>query len=115
MTESVRGSDLFARIGGDEFVVLLPGTDARAAVNVLDRVRHVVSARCCGDAPLTLSVGIATFRFPPATVDAMVAEADDLMYRAKRAGGDRLVGAVVTGPWMRWGDRSLLPEGAAHS
>ena len=37
-------------------------------------------------------------------MDALVAEADDLMYRAKSKGGDTIVGTVIVGPWTRWQD-----------
>jgi len=98
----IRGTDLFARIGGDEFVLLLPDTDAREAVLVVDRVRKLLVDQATGDFPMTTSVGIASYRFPPNTVDALLAGADDLLYQAKGRGGDTVVGMVVVGPWTRW-------------
>jgi len=97
--KTIRGTDLFCRIGGDEFVLLLPDTDAREAAAVVLRAR---SAMGIENTPVTSSVGIATFRIVPTTVGAMIDAADDLMYQAKRQGKDRIVGAVVGGPWMRW-------------
>ena len=111
VSESVRGTDLFGRIGGDEFAVLLPDTDARDAVKVIHRIRDAVRAACCdARSQITLSAGIATYRYPPASVDTIVEAADQLMYRAKRAGGDRVVGAVLAGPWLRWAGDSLKPD-----
>ncbi|HLE39526.1 MAG TPA: GGDEF domain-containing protein [Acidimicrobiia bacterium] len=102
-TDTVRGTDLFARLGGDEFVLMLPETDAREAMVVVDRVRRLLGDTCKIDGKaLTTSVGLATFRFPPSTVDAMIAGADDLMYQAKNRGGDTVVGMVFVGPWTRW-------------
>ena len=60
--------------------------------------------------PAALSAGIATFRYPPESVDAMLAAADDLLYKAKAAGRDRVVGAVMPGPWPRWAAASLQPD-----
>lgn len=100
---SVRGTDLFARLGGDEFVLLLPDTDAREAVIVVDRVRQLLAETCqLKGRALTTSVGLATFRFPPANVDSIIAGADDLMYQAKIRGGNTVVGMVFVGPWTRW-------------
>ena len=111
VSQTVRGTDLFARVGGDEFVLLLPETDAREAMTVVQRVRAAAAtaARAAGY-PAALSAGIATFRFPPESVDAMLAAADDLLYKAKAAGRDRVVGAVMPGPWPRWAAASLHPD-----
>lgn len=106
---SVRATDCFARMGGDEFALLLPETDAREAMVVVDRVRTLL-ARTTPDVPVTASVGLATFRFPPTTVDDMVACADDLMYRAKASGRDTVVGSVVAGPWSRWSQTMAANE-----
>jgi diguanylate cyclase (GGDEF)-like protein len=116
VTNTVRGTDLFARLGGDEFVLLLPETDAREAMTVVQRVRAAAAAagRAQGH-PTAMSAGIATFRFPPESVDAMLAAADHLMYQAKEAGRDRVVGAVVAGPWPRWAAASLEPDVRALS
>jgi diguanylate cyclase (GGDEF)-like protein len=114
IAQTVRASDLFARVGGDEFVLLLPETDARDAMSVVQRVRaaSAAAARAAGY-PAALSAGIATFRFPPESVDAMLAAADDLLYKAKAAGRDRVVGAVMSGPWPRWAAASLQPDARA--
>ncbi len=108
ITRTIRGSDLLCRIGGDEFTVLLPATDARSAVVVLNRIRSVLAERCasCPDQTMTASIGIATFHEAPETVGEMVAQADRLMYRAKANGKDRIVGSVISGSWRRWGDRT---------
>jgi len=104
--KTIRGTDLFCRIGGDEFVLLLPDTDARDAAAVLRRARFTMGT---DEAPVTSSVGIATFRIVPTTVGAMIEAADDLMYQAKHQGKDCIVGALVAGPWMRWDPADIHP------
>jgi two-component system cell cycle response regulator len=116
MTAAVRGTDIVCRMGGDEFVLLLPDTDAREAMIVVDRVRHQIYEHCMIDArPITTSVGIATYRFPPSTVDALISGADELMYRAKARGGDTVVGMVIVGPWTRWSDSVSLVQPAEQT
>ncbi len=102
VVRSIRGTDLFCRIGGDEFVLLLPDTGAREAAAVLQRARTTLAGDYGIGERVTASVGIATFRIVPTTVEAMVDAADSLMYRAKSKGRDHIVGAVVAGPWLRW-------------
>lgn len=89
----LRRTDAAARVGGDEFAVLLPDTAEEGARTVLDGLRAEIAAamRALGHG-VTVSIGAAVF---PASdlpgVDAMMAAADRLLYEAKRAGRDRLV------------------------
>ena len=88
----LRSIDVIGRYGGDEFAVVLPGTDASAAEMVAERVCHEVrklyienSSTVTGFA--TISIGIATrlaFREP--TPEGLLSAADDALYAAKRAG-----------------------------
>jgi diguanylate cyclase (GGDEF)-like protein len=88
-----RDDDLVARIGGDEFAVLLEGTDVGEAERVAQRLREAV------DQPLELggtqlrprvSVGVAVLR-DPSRADDLLAEADLAMYRVKRGDADGVV------------------------
>ena len=80
---------------------------------VVDRVRRILHECCRSEqVPVTVSVGIATYRFPPATVEAMVAGADELMYRAKSQGGNTVIGTVIVGLWNRWSDHVAQTEDA---
>jgi diguanylate cyclase (GGDEF)-like protein len=91
LRRNVRGVDTVARIGGDEFAVLMPETDARAAQLVMRRVRRrlLEETRRAGW-PVTASVGVVTFDTPPDSVDDLLRAADDAMYSAKRGGKNAL-------------------------
>lgn len=98
IASSVRSTDIVARVGGDEFLMLLPSTDARQALVVVERVQSILADTSAHlDEPVTMSVGIATYRRPPDSLDDVVAAADDLMYEAKARGGDTVVGQLIVG------------------
>jgi diguanylate cyclase (GGDEF)-like protein len=97
---TVRANDLVARLGGDEFAVLMPETEHFSAVAVARRLREELHRVTLPDGRQAhFSIGVASFTQAPASVDAMIHEADVLMYRAKSAGKDRIestaVGAAV--------------------
>jgi diguanylate cyclase (GGDEF)-like protein len=82
---NTRESDLTARIGGDEFVVLAPEMSYEAAQRYAERLQRCFLAEMSRQGwPVTVSLGVATFNSPPGTVDELVKEADALMYAAKR-------------------------------
>jgi len=87
LRSGTRVSDVAARIGGDEFALVIPEADETAAHATLERVREGVAeaARAAGT-PVTLSIGATCFRTVPETDDAMLRSVDDLMYEVKRTG-----------------------------
>jgi len=91
VAESIRPYDIFARLGGDEFVLILPATNRQTALRVVTRIHSRLKHRL---PPLSVSVGAVTYSAPTDGVESMLQAADHLMYQAKRAGGNRLVGEV---------------------
>jgi diguanylate cyclase (GGDEF)-like protein len=90
----VREHDLVARFGGEEFVVLLPSTDAETALAVAERLRAAIASRPWPLGTVTASFGVATADAShPASPASLVEQADQALYRAKRAGRDRVVHA----------------------
>ncbi len=82
---ATRAVDTVARVGGDEFMVLLPETDAEQARVALGRVhRNLVDAAIEHGWDIGYSVGAVTFTSPPESIEAMVAGADQLMYEVKQ-------------------------------
>lgn len=93
---AVRDDDVPARFGGEEFAVLLRNPSREVAFEVGERVRRAVASldlRRLGVPGVTVSVGVAVADQPDVPVDAVVNEADHALYRAKRAGRDRVVAA----------------------
>jgi diguanylate cyclase (GGDEF)-like protein len=92
--DSVRGSDILFRYGGEEFVILLSNTSKDGAVNLAERIRNTVEASSYGVRDLTLrvtlSLGVATL-IPEETHLDLLRRADQVMYQAKRRGRNRVV------------------------
>jgi diguanylate cyclase (GGDEF)-like protein len=91
---TVRESDVAGRWGGEEFMLLLPGADGAGAAQLADRIRLALAAHPVTDAEgatfgVSCSFGVAEHR-PGTDPGALFASADRALYRAKRAGKDRV-------------------------
>ncbi|MDQ2797373.1 MAG: GGDEF domain-containing protein, partial [Actinomycetota bacterium] len=90
LNASDRRSDVAARIGGEEFAVLVPDTGARDAYALADRLcRQIRETFAEEPHAVTLSLGIATFPEHATETEDLLLAADDALYAAKRLGRDR--------------------------
>ncbi|SFP67003.1 diguanylate cyclase (GGDEF) domain-containing protein [Amycolatopsis arida] len=107
----IRNEDLAGRYGGDEFAVAVPAVTDRDLVAIADRIRRRIAAIRIDDhlpaddpargrdAAVTVSIGAACYHGPaPGSLDELVRAADTALYRAKKAGRDRVhLGQCRTG------------------
>jgi len=91
----LRYTDLPARYGGDEFIVLLPETPPRGALDVAERIRKAVADRPldmdAGKIASSVSIGVACFPDDGRTLDALATRADRALYEAKQKGRNCVV------------------------
>ena len=100
---AMRGMDIVARFGGEEFCVLLPGASKRLALLVAERVREGIELqRCPGDGYmdgcLTASIGVASFPEDGTTLTTLLNASDKALYQAKSGGRNRVVASQPAQP-----------------
>ncbi len=94
MGTHMRAEDSLGRLGGEEFLVLLPDTDSEAAQHMAERVRAEV-ASAPTPVPVTVSIGLATWDGESA--EEFLHRADEALYAAKDAGRNRVMAATLHG------------------
>lgn len=96
VTQSMRETNLTARLGGEEFIILLPDTGALACQVVAERIRTAVARMSMSQVkdqqvpPVTVSLGIAVYPEHGATLEEMLQASDRALYESKRAGRNRI-------------------------
>jgi two-component system, cell cycle response regulator len=92
-TSALRPSDLMARMGGEEFAVVMPEADLNAALQIGERLRSRIGDTPVEGATITVSVGAAVMRpdREKEELDAALRRADAALYGAKRAGRNRVI------------------------
>ena len=98
LSSRFRASDLVARLGGEEFIVVLDGADRQAAVHAADEVRGMLAERSVvaedgTELRVTVSAGCAELDAADPTRESLLRTADVALFMAKRAGRDRVVAA----------------------
>jgi two-component system cell cycle response regulator len=98
--KAVRGIDLACRMGGEEFVIAMPDTDAALALLVGERLRQKIAVERFripeGDESIevTVSIGISSLNSAEDTPESLLKRADEALYEAKRAGRNRVAAAA---------------------
>lgn len=92
--EFVRPSDLFARMGGEEFVIVMPDTTLQRAAHAAEKLRATLEERIFAyegaEIRLTSSFGVCTATSPVEQPEFLLLRADELLYRSKRDGRNRV-------------------------
>lgn len=95
LTHNLRGEDVLARIGGEEFAILMPETGKAEAANAAERHRQAIEAIVVptskGAIRITCSFGVTEGEPQDSAPDAVMQRADEALYRAKREGRNRVV------------------------
>jgi diguanylate cyclase (GGDEF)-like protein len=98
LTRSCRYGDVVARVGGEEFLILLPDTDEDATLIVAEKIRALISGMHLPglETPMTASLGATAMRHDDLTIGTLLRRVDAALYQAKQAGRNRVVLADAT-------------------
>ena len=94
--ENIRNVDMPCRVGGEEFIIILPATELHLAQKIGERIRRAIAAKpfsagaLSGTLNITVSVGLSTLAGSSDKVDEFLRRADQALYRAKREGRNRV-------------------------
>lgn len=118
MRKRLRSFELVYRLGGEEFLILLPGVSRSGGQRIAERLRVAVEQSCPTGLCVTVSLGLSAGRGAEVDYERLFAAADEALYEAKRAGRNRVVVAPASPSEAQEDDRSgelrsTLPAGLA--
>ena len=90
LKENMRSHDFIARIGGDEFVIILPGTTMESAGVLAERCRKALQSTASFERPITLSIGISSLDERSIDTETLISEADQALYHSKASGRNQV-------------------------
>jgi diguanylate cyclase (GGDEF)-like protein len=97
MKGTLRKADTIARVGGDEFVVMLPETGEESAAVVMQKLREdLLDSMTRNGWPVTFSIGLITHETTPESAEDMISQADQLMYSIKNSNKNAILHRVIT-------------------
>ena len=117
LKKTLRSSDILARVGGDEFVALLPRTDSKTGEDIAMRIQpqlEIYNHEQPDQLPLSLSLGLATAENSDKLLKETFKEADDLMYRNKLHKGVDPRSQIIQSLLAALGERDFITEGHAR-
>jgi len=88
--EGRRNTDVAARIGGEEFALVLPETQVEGALIVAEKIQEAIHSSLSFEHRITVSIGISSLSGADIKAETLVKEADLALYEAKQAGRDRI-------------------------
>lgn len=101
LASNTRPADFACRLGGEEFVIIMPNTEGDVACLAAERLRRNICAApfkvsaSIERLAVTVSIGVATSEGPNETAETLIKRADEALYEAKRAGRNRVMGKAV--------------------
>jgi len=113
MQESLRGTDILARVGGDEFIAILPSTDEKTGELIVKRIQATTAKynKDHHEFPISISIGIATAVDHTKSLKEVFKKADDLMYNSKLHKGTSAKSHIISILMTTLGERDYIIEG----
>ncbi|MEX2672769.1 MAG: GGDEF domain-containing protein [Phycisphaeraceae bacterium] len=90
LSKTARESDMVARLGGEEFALVIRNAAGKEAHKAADRLRQAIESATWPDRPITVSIGLATLRPEHTSIDQLLEQADEALYTSKETGRNRV-------------------------